>query len=552
MAMLATTLNQSQDPTPTAAPALAVVPGPDPEKDPFDTRPPANDDLVLRRLEVLTRLGKDIVLLLDAGGFVIAANDRAAVAYGYSVGELRRLHIQDLRAPDTLDELPSQFSRALRDDGVLFETTHRRRDGSAFPVEVSACAFNVGNRRFVQSVIRDVSEHRRAGERLSRAERLAGAGTMAASMADEVAGPLDAVVARLEYAVRELPVLIPAGGPATEAVREALHSAQRARELVTGLRGLGRGALQPRGPVSVKAEIEAAVLLVRGELRGRARLELDLHEGVRPVSARPFELSQAFVNLLLNVVRAQPGGPAGHQRVRIALRQEAADAVIMVEDLGAGGDPSAGSSLLDQRQPASAHTSRSGVGLPICHAIVTSLGGRVEVDGSPGRGDTFRVRIPTVPPPAAVAGAGVRRLGLAPRARVLVVDQDPRAGQVVDQAISGHGEVVSVRSGPEALAMLEKSGEFDFILCELVLPGMSGLELLRTLERHAPAQARRVVFTSSATPTPEAFARVMAGAVEILLKPIDPATLRRAVLDRAISRRSVALTPPAPDGARPA
>ncbi len=119
------------------------------------------------RFEYLTRYANDIILLFDGAGNVVEANEQAISAYGYTREELLRLKINDLHAPSTFSELPE----VNQDRSLTCETKHRRRDGSIFPVEVSSGMVEFKGKRWVQSIIRDVTERKRAEADLKRANR---------------------------------------------------------------------------------------------------------------------------------------------------------------------------------------------------------------------------------------------------------------------------------------------------------------------------------------------------------------------------------------------
>lgn len=128
---------------------------------------------LLERYELLAAHSRDIMLFVRRDdGRIVEANAAAARAYGYSREELLSLTIHDLRAPEAAPGTLAQLEEADR-RGILLETVHRRRDGSTFPVEVSAQGGQVEGGRTLLSVIRDVSE-RRAAERAlrEREERL--------------------------------------------------------------------------------------------------------------------------------------------------------------------------------------------------------------------------------------------------------------------------------------------------------------------------------------------------------------------------------------------
>ena len=119
--------------------------------------------------EHLSRLANDIFLLMDSNGGIVEANDRAVSSYGYARDELLELHIRDLRSPETLAAFEKQWDDVVRGGGLLFETVHRRKDGSTFPVEVSTRRIEVEGAGFHQSILRDITERKRAEAALREA-----------------------------------------------------------------------------------------------------------------------------------------------------------------------------------------------------------------------------------------------------------------------------------------------------------------------------------------------------------------------------------------------
>ncbi|MDC3961042.1 PAS domain S-box protein [Polyangium jinanense] len=118
------------------------------------------------RYDVLLGEARDIILFIGDDGRILEANPAASHAYGYSQDELQTLTIRDLRDPDTQAEIGPQLARALH-EGLLFETSHRRKDGSTFPVEVSTKHIDEG--KTLVSVIRDITERKHAEAELVRA-----------------------------------------------------------------------------------------------------------------------------------------------------------------------------------------------------------------------------------------------------------------------------------------------------------------------------------------------------------------------------------------------
>jgi PAS domain S-box-containing protein len=129
------------------------------------------DPIQQARLEELRHRVNEIELVIRTNGRIVEANDRALHAYGYARDELLRLRITDLRAPATLAEVSAQMARALGPDGVRFETEHRRRDGTTFPVEVSSRSFRADGEVYLHSLVRDLTEQRRLEEERATSRR---------------------------------------------------------------------------------------------------------------------------------------------------------------------------------------------------------------------------------------------------------------------------------------------------------------------------------------------------------------------------------------------
>jgi PAS domain S-box-containing protein len=124
------------------------------------------------RIEYLTRYANDIILLYDQNLKIIEANERALEAYGYSREAITRIGLEDLRCGEVLPDLVEQMRRIRQHGGMLYESLHCRRDGSTFPVESSVRFVEIDGRPFYQAIIRDITERKRAEQRIDRLTRL--------------------------------------------------------------------------------------------------------------------------------------------------------------------------------------------------------------------------------------------------------------------------------------------------------------------------------------------------------------------------------------------
>ena len=121
---------------------------------------------LVKHFEYLIKYANDIILLVDMDGRIVEANDQACRTYGYTQEEIHRLRIQDIRTNDSPSEIETQMKHSENREGLVFETEHRRKDGTKFPVEISSQFIKIGGKRFFQSIIRDITERKHAEESL--------------------------------------------------------------------------------------------------------------------------------------------------------------------------------------------------------------------------------------------------------------------------------------------------------------------------------------------------------------------------------------------------
>ncbi|MBI5818185.1 MAG: PAS domain S-box protein [Verrucomicrobia bacterium] len=113
------------------------------------------------RLALLMHHANDIVVMADADWRIVEANDRALETYGYTPAEIRQIKIFDLRAPETRDKFSAQMEAVKTQGSAIFETTHRRKNGSAFLVEISCRVVEIGGDRYYLAITRDITERKR-------------------------------------------------------------------------------------------------------------------------------------------------------------------------------------------------------------------------------------------------------------------------------------------------------------------------------------------------------------------------------------------------------
>jgi PAS domain S-box-containing protein len=440
----------------------------------------------------------------DAAGVLTACNDRFVRIIGSTKRALVGLNMLTLPDARIVEAVRSTLAgRRAHYEGDYKAVT----SGKVTPVRVDFAAIR-GNAGAVVggvAVVEDVTERKEMAARLAQADRMASVGTLAAGVAHEVNNPLAYVIGSLDLCKHQLDALRDATeqtsetaarlGAMNECVANAREGADRVRIIVRDLVTFSRAPSETPMPVDVEAVLDSSVNLAWNEIRHRARL-VKSYAGVPPVFGDEARLGQVFVNLLINAAQAIPEGNVHDAEIRLSTRQDGAWAVIEVEDTGCGMPPDVASRIFEPFFTTKAIGVGTGLGLAICHGIVGSLGGQIDASSKPGEGSCFRVRLPLaegteleVAPKTSADATGPMR-----RARILIIDDEPLLGQTLRLAFEGKHDVVVATSGRQGLAELENPGEFDLILCDLMMPDVSGIAVFEQATRVRPKLVRRFVF----------------------------------------------------------
>ncbi|MEJ7731217.1 MAG: PAS domain S-box protein [Polyangiaceae bacterium] len=497
----------------------------------------------------------DGVITTDAGGLIVGMNPAAERLAGWREDEARgqaSVTVFDIVDDDTRAGLPSPVERALRggpDVGLGTRTVLLRRDGTSVPVADSCSPIRDAGGVISGAVLvfRDAKSEREASrireaaqKQLIISERMVSIGTLAAGVAHEINNPLSYIMANLDMVIEEVRAL--AGESTSERMRnledmavEAREGADRVRKIVRGLKTFSRVEEDRRSVLELRPILEMSINMAFNEIRHQARLLKDY--GATPlVVVDDARLGQVFINLLVNAAQAFPAGDTSNNQIRVATRTgDDGNAVVEVSDNGPGISPEVLARLFDPFFTTKPLGVGTGLGLSICHNLLSAMGGTITVHSELGQGATFRVSLPPAPggvtalPPQELSEAGSAAPGH--RAAVLVVDDEPAIGQAVSRVLRDH-LVHVVTSVDAALDIIRGGKVFDVILCDLMIPGLTGIDFYHELSRIRPTLVERVVFITGGAFTSDANAFLDQIPNERFGKPFNVADLR-ALVERA-------------------
>jgi signal transduction histidine kinase len=411
----------------------------------------------------------------------------------------------------------------------------------AMSADVSAKARAIGADGYVRKPIdfadlmrsvRNVVEQDKR-QRLAAADRMAALGTLASGIAHEINNPLTFVLANLTDLQHRVDGM-PDGGELRELVGDTLQGAERIRRIVKQTQMVAPLLPEQRETVvDLRAALETAIALIENEVRHRARLLRELGEPVHVRGDRG-RIEQLFLNLLLNAAQAVPEGHVPDNEIRVTLRSlPSARALIEVADTGSGIRVEVQERIFQPFFTTKPVGQGTGLGLSICHGIVSALGGEISFQSEPGRGTVFRVLLPTVAATATTGeGVGLRAGSARPSLRqrsVLAIDNEPSILRVIRQILEPPHKVTTALDAESALAVIRSASPFDVVICELMLPGTSGMDFFEELQRSAPDTAARVLFMTAGAFTPRARHFLETLGHRWLSKPFDREQLIAAI-----------------------
>ncbi len=360
---------------------------------------------------------------------------------------------------------------------------------------------------------------------LTEAEQLAAVGRLAAGVGHEINNPLTYVKTNLECALGETA----APDEQREALSEALCGVERIANIVSDLRVLAQPASTREQSADLRAVVDEAARIAQASSTC-APLFIDLPERI-PVIGASTRLVQVFTNLLTNAFQAvQPRGDAA--RVDIAVLHAGRNEIqVAVRDNGMGMSPG---DLKRAFQPffTTRRERGTGLGLPISRALVEGAGGRLVARSAQGEGSVFTVTLLR----SAHAESRQRRrtpprspAAVRPAARILVIDDDRLVARAIARILRGE-DLTIAGDGAAAREMIEThDAQFDAIVCDVVLPDCTGVDLYEDVAHLWPRLAERFVFITGGAVDERARNLLEGGTVPWLGKPLDATRLRSSV-----------------------
>lgn len=489
-------------------------------------------------------------ILVVVGSRIVYANQAITTIHGYAnPRQLSQLSLRHLICEDDHAALERTLL-ALQDDSATVQAVQLRavhRDGRTVPIELTLFRTEWDEELAILAAVRDLAGRRIVQSQLVHTDRLAAVGTLAAGVAHEINNPLAYVLLNLQYLIREVPKLSSGSdrvGHLMERLREARHGAERVVSIVKDLKTFSKVDEEQLGPVDLRRVLMSAIKVARTQLLDRGQI-VEVFADVPAAYGHSARLEQVFLNLLINAIQALPSSNPESNRIVVRLREERRGShvalVVEVTDTGAGISPENLDRVFDPFFTTKPVGLGTGLGLPICHSIVTRMGGGIRVESNVGRGTTFFVSLPvahaqrhaTPYNPSPVPSR------LATRAKILVVDDELAVATMLSRILCEEHDVETASSAEQALHLMEET-HFDVVFCDLLMPNMTGMDFFDEVARRYSGRENQIAFMTGGAFTPRAaqfLARVPNLRIE---KPFDLRAVRAALRELLLRSPSYA------------
>ena len=425
--------------------------------------------------------------------------------------------------------------KQLRTTGVIegVDVTHKRSDGTEFPVALSARLIEYKGEEVIVSSYFDLTERLAVQkelalqrEALHQNEKMNAMGHLLASVAHELNNPLSVVVGQSSLLAETAMDL-----EASTRAERISSAANRCARIVKSFLAMARD--KPRKRVMADPnEIMKTALDATGYALRNSSVEVTT-EFVHPcplVFADFDQLVQVFTNLIVNADHALAEIPAPKRLAITSYHDSIHDQVVMIlEDNGPGIPDELRTRIFEPFFTTKEQGSGTGIGLALCHRIIETHGGQISIETAEKGGARFVIRLPAADD-SAIREEERSEIGARPRKlSILVVDDDADVAGLIEDILHAGGNTVTIASsGPEALELLDDN-EFDAILSDFRMPGMNGRQFYDAVEQHNPNILKKLGFLTGDTLSADVTAFLKATQCPYFEKPVTPRDVEKIV-----------------------
>ncbi len=473
----------------------------------------------------------DLIFTLDSNFRVSSANKATLEITGYSLAELIGMPSVSFISPTQNRPLFDVLKQHLRraNTSTSLELSLKNKAGRTKLVEVTLRVKRRGLKATeLHCIARDITRRRELEQQLQQTEKLSSIGKLVAGVAHELNNPLTSIVGYTN--LLEESNLHPQQKRDLQVI---LRQAERARVIVRDLLTFARNIHLERELVDVNEVIHASIMLFKEQLQqNNVHLVNSLDFGLPRLIADPHQLEHVFVNLMTNSVQALANKPR-KKIITIKSSYSYGTIQIALADNGPGIAGDIINQIFDPFFSTRQVGEGTGLGLSICYGIISAHGGKIWAENNPEGGSIFVIELPVSTLPAELS-AEPEQLPLQPEAksqavRIMVIDDETYLLELMDRVLSNPSQSVhTTDNGRKALAKL-LTEPFDVIICDILMPDLTGIELYQQVVAAQPQLANRFIFVTGNAVDTDTRTFLASNNLHWVAKPFMPADITAAI-----------------------
>lgn len=488
-----------------------------------------------RRIEnerdVFFSVSLDMICIASPDGYFTQVNPAFLSILGYTSEQLCSQPILSFLHPDDISRTSSTLEKSSNSNITSFENRYRCKDGTYKQLSWKSKPF-AGR---IYATARDVTEQKKLEAGLIEADRMVSLGTLAAGVAHEINNPLAYALVNLNLMMERLSLI--QDPSLREQLLRALEGTNRVRDIVCGLKIFSRDEGEKVELVDLRIVLDTAINLAMHEIQPRAKLLKEFFD-VPQISGNAGRLGQVFLNLLINAAQAIPEGKADVEVIRVRTYTDSSgDSVVEVQDTGEGMSEATRAKIFDPFFTTKPIGTGTGLGLSISLGIINSHNGKIEVDSEQGKGTTFRITLPkalpTVQAPIEVLTSLPKPVG---KLRILILDDEVFLAQAIRAILESDHHVDVETESVKGLNRILADAQYDLILCDLMMPRLTGMEIYLKLSEDGRGFEKRIVFMTGGAYTPRMIEFAKTTSNPCISKPFEPRELKNLIAQIARSK----------------
>lgn len=442
------------------------------------------------RYRQLFEMESDAIFLIDSDtGKILEVNHAATAIYGYSRDEFLKMNHTDVSAE------PNETRKAaLGGKTAIPIRYHKKKDGTVFPVEITATHLVWKDHNAHIAAIRDITFRIQEQEkrielekRLNQSHKMEAIGTLAGGIAHDLNNILSVIIGNTELAIFDLPKW----SSAQENLKGVRDATLRARDLIKQILLFAHQKEEPISNIRVEPIVKESLKMLRSSIPTTVHMKDQIKGNLPSIYSNPSQIQQIIINLCTNAAQAMEdeGGTINFSLDGFDLELPLGTVTgtipagrylrLKVADSGPGIPKQNHERIFEPFFTTKSVGEGTGLGLSVVHGIVKALKGGMIMESENGQGTTFTIYVP------AFENAMIEEVReentLYPKGteRILFVDDEPMILKLGKQMLEHLGyQVKTQSSGTDAMECFKTDpNRFDLVLTDMTMPGMRGDKL---------------------------------------------------------------------------